>query len=69
SAEAYDQLRAGFEQFGAQGAALFEHVMESLKLSLSTSITDLFFIGLIIVGAAWVINFFIKEIPLRKTHI
>jgi len=69
SPEAAEQLWSFFEPFGEQGAALFEHVFEALKLSLSSAITQVFFIGLIVVAIAWVVNLFIKEIPLRKTHV
>ncbi len=69
SPEAAEQLWGFFEPFGEQGAALFEHVFEALKLALSSAITQVFFIGLIVVAIAWVVNLFIKEIPLRKTHV
>ena len=69
SPEAAEQLWSFFEPFGEQGAALFEHVFEALKLALSSAITQVFFISLIVVAIAWVVNLFIKEIPLRKTHV
>ncbi len=66
--EAAAQLRSVFEPLGQQGVFLFEQVIESLKLALSSAITQVFFIGLMVVIVAWVVNLFIKEIPLRKTH-
>jgi len=69
SPEASEQLWSFFEPFGEQGAALFEHVFEVLKLALSSAITQVFFIGFIVVAISWVVNLFIKEIPLRKTHV
>jgi hypothetical protein len=68
NSDAQSQLRSVFEQFGAQGAALFEQVFHTLKLALSSSITQVFFIGVIILAIAWVANLFLKEIPLRKQH-
>ena len=68
SPEAQSQLRAMFEQLGTQGIALFEEVLESLKLALSTALGEIFFIGMIAILIAWVANLFIKEIPLRKHH-
>jgi EmrB/QacA subfamily drug resistance transporter len=68
SAEAQSELRALFEQMGAQGEALFEQVFEALKLALSSAVTQVFFIGLLVVLIGWLANFFIKEIPLRKHH-
>jgi EmrB/QacA subfamily drug resistance transporter len=62
------QLRSIFENLGTQGAALFQQVFETLKLALNSAITQVFFIGLIIIAIAWVANLFLKEIPLRKQH-
>lgn len=67
--EAQTELMSFFEPLGEQGVALFEHVLEVLKLALNSAITQVFFIGLIVVVIAWVVNLFIKEIPLRKTHL
>ena len=68
SPQAQSQLTAMFEQLGTQGIALFEEVLESLKLALSTALGEIFFIGMIVILIAWVANLFIKEIPLRKHH-
>ena len=67
--EAQAQLMGFFEPFGEEGVALFEHVLEVLKLALNSAVTQVFFIGLIVVVIAWVVNLFLKEIPLRKTHV
>ena len=67
--EAAEQLRGIFEPLGEQGAALFQHVIEALKISLSSAITQIFFISLVIIIVAWIVNLFLKEIPLRKTHV
>lgn len=69
SVEAQDQLRALFDHLGPQGAALFEQLLETLKVALNSAITQIFFIGLFVVIVAWVVNLFIKEIPLRKEHV
>jgi len=68
STEAREQLKAIFEQLGSNGTALFEHIFKTLKLALSSAITEVFLIGLFIVLVAWVINLFIREIPLNKHH-
>ena len=65
---AAEQLRSSFEQLGQQGMALYQQVIETLKEALSSSITQVFLIGLAFVVLAWVVNMFLKEIPLRKTH-
>jgi EmrB/QacA subfamily drug resistance transporter len=67
-ASAAEQLRSVFEPLGQQGLALYEQVIEALKAALSSSITEVFLIGLVFVVLAWVANMFLKEIPLRKTH-
>ena len=67
--EAQAELWKPFEQLGQQGTVLFDQVLESLKLALSSAITQVFLIGLVVVVIAWVVNLFIKEIPLRKSHV
>lgn len=68
STGASDQLKDIFDQFGPQGAVLFQQVIQTLRMSLNSAITEVFFIALIVLVIAWVANFFIKEIPLRKQH-
>ena len=68
SAEAQAKLKAIFDLFGPQGTELFEQVFKTLKLALSSAITEVFFLGFVIVLVAWVANLFIKEIQLRKQH-
>jgi EmrB/QacA subfamily drug resistance transporter len=62
------QLKSVFENLGPQGAALFGQVFETLKVALNSAITQVFLIGFIVIVIAWVANFFLKEIPLRKQH-
>ena len=69
SAEAQAQLMQPFEQLGEQGTELFEQVMLTLKMALNSAITDIFLIALGVVIAAWVVNLFLKEIPLRKQNV
>jgi hypothetical protein len=44
-------------------------MMEVLKAALGSSLCTVFFITFIIVIAIFVLNFFIKEVPLRKQHV
>jgi hypothetical protein len=53
---------------GAADETVLEQVLESLRNALSSAITDVFFIGFLVITAALVITFFISEIPLRKQH-
>ncbi len=64
--EVQAQLRSLFESFGAQGTVLFEQILATLREALNTALVEVFLIGLFVVIAAWVINLFVKEIPLRK---
>lgn len=64
--EVQTQLRSLFGNFGAQGTVLFEQILTTLREALNTALAEVFFISLLVVIAAWVINLFVKEIPLRK---
>jgi EmrB/QacA subfamily drug resistance transporter len=68
STNATDQLKSFFEQLGPQGATLFDQVMHTLRSALNSGITEVFFIALILVTVGWVVNLFLKEIPLRKQY-
>jgi EmrB/QacA subfamily drug resistance transporter len=68
STQAQSQMQGLFGQIGPQGLELLEQVMLALRQALSTAINEAFMISLYIVGAAFVVNFFLKEIPLRKHH-
>lgn len=68
STEAQAQLKAILENFGSQGTAFFEHIMQALQLALDSALSEVFLIGAFIVVISFVINLFIKEIPLRRQH-
>ncbi|MFC2003848.1 MDR family MFS transporter [Chloroflexota bacterium] len=69
SPEAQAQLKNLLEQLGPQSSAIFEQVVQVLRHSLSTAISEVFLISLGAVLLALVIYVFIKEIPLRKTNV
>ena len=66
SPEALEELTKSFQSLGDQGMALLDQLMTTLREALNSGITEVFFVGFCVVGAAFVVNFFIKEIPLRK---
>jgi EmrB/QacA subfamily drug resistance transporter len=68
STNAAEQLKSMFDQLGPQGAALFDQVMHTLKSALNSGVTEVFFIALILVAVGWVVNLFLREIPLRKHY-
>lgn len=55
------QLPPGQEGLAAQ-------LFDVLRFALAGAITEVFFIGVIVAAAAWVVSLFLRDIPLRKTH-
>ena len=69
SPEAQVQLKNMLAQLGPQGATLFDQILQNLRQALSSALSEVFLIGLIVIAIAFVISFFVKEIPLRKQHM
>jgi EmrB/QacA subfamily drug resistance transporter len=65
---ATDQIRKAFEQMGPQGLKLFHDLTLAIRVSLTSAITELFFVGGCAMILALVAVFFLREIPLRKGH-
>jgi len=68
SAEAQARLQTIFSQMGSAGSALYEQTFQALRQSLSSAISEAFLVSVAIMAIAFVANFFLKEIPLRKEH-
>src|SRR5680860_1367160 len=51
---------------GSEG--VLAQLLDVMRGALAGSISLVFMIGLGVVAAAWVVNWFLEEIPLRKTH-
>jgi hypothetical protein len=68
SPEGQSQFQAMIGQFGQQGADLFQGLLLALRESLSSAIAHVFMYAFAAVALAFLINFFIKEVPLRKHH-
>jgi hypothetical protein len=66
--EAQVQLQNTVDKLGNQGGTLLHQVMQALRESLALSIAHVFMYAMIIVGLAFIVNLFIKEIPLRSHH-
>lgn len=66
SPEALEQLTQTFQSLGEQGMILLDQLLTTLREALNSAIAEVFFVSFCVVGVALVINFFIKEIPLRK---
>lgn len=68
SPEAQAQLQAMLGKAGPQGAVLYAQVLQALRQALGSTLAHIFLIGLFIAIVAFVINLFVKEVPLRKHH-
>lgn len=68
SSEALTGMQKAFAGFGAQGEALFKQLLEAIRISLSNAIVAIFTLGTIFMVLALVATFFLREIPLRKSH-
>jgi EmrB/QacA subfamily drug resistance transporter len=69
SFQVQDQLKVLFSQFGQQGATFYEQTLQVLREALNYGLNEIFVIGLIVTILAFIINLFLKEIPLRKQHV
>jgi EmrB/QacA subfamily drug resistance transporter len=68
SPEALAQLQQSISSLGEQGTILLQQLVQALRESLSLSISHVFFYAFFAVVLAFIVNFFIKEIPLRTQH-
>ena len=66
SVEAQSYMKSLFAAFGTQGAALFEQVLSTLHQALNSALAEVFLLGFAVTILAFIINIFLKEIPLRK---
>jgi EmrB/QacA subfamily drug resistance transporter len=62
------RIQRGFAAFGSQGTVLFHQLVEAIRVSLATAITDVFVLGFIIMLLGFFATLFLREIPLRKSH-
>lgn len=63
------QLKAFLVPMGVQGARIYEQLMVVLRQSLQAALSRIFLVSLMMVALAFILNLFLKEIPLRKHHI
>ncbi len=66
---ALDQVQAAFAGFGETGQALFEETVTGVRVSLAAGVSESFFIAIWVLCLAVVAGAFLKEEPLRKTHL
>ncbi len=68
SPQAVAAIQHRFAAFGPQGAVLFQQLVHAMRVSLSTAITNVFFLGFIIMLLGLFSVLFLREIPLRKSN-
>jgi EmrB/QacA subfamily drug resistance transporter len=61
-------VQKSFASLGSQGTDMFNSLLMTMKDALSSAMSAGFFICFCVIVAAFVVNFFLKEIPLRKYH-
>jgi EmrB/QacA subfamily drug resistance transporter len=67
--EVQEQLGSMLERLGPQASLILDQVIQSLRHALEVALSNVFFIGFITLIVAFVINLFLREVPLRKQHI
>jgi EmrB/QacA subfamily drug resistance transporter len=68
SPEAQVELQSILEHLGSEGTEMFRQLLQALRQSLEVALSEVFLFGLFAVIVAFVLNFFISEIPLLKQH-
>lgn len=61
-------IQQAFARLGPQGLTLFHQLLHAIRLSLTSAITGLFFVGGCAMVLALVAVLFLPELPLRKTY-
>ena len=59
------QLLARFSAFGPQGKALYDQLLEAVKIGLTSGIHNVYLLSTVLMCIGFVAIFFLKEIPLR----
>ena len=66
---ALEQVESAFAGFGEAGEALFEETITGVRESLAAGVSESFFIAIWVLCLAVVAGVFLKDEPLRKTHL
>ncbi len=69
SPQASEKIHALFAKYGAAGERLFAAFMDAVRQSLDSALGDLFLLGAGVALAGLVVVLFLREDPLRKTHL
>ncbi len=66
SADTQKQILAGFSSFGTQGAALYNQLLEAVKVGLTSGIHNVFVLSTVLMVVGFVAIFFLQEIPAAR---
>jgi len=69
SPQATAAIQQGFASLGPQGQQLSQLLLSTIRASLATAITDVFRAGTGLMLLALLIALWLKEIPLRRSHV
>jgi len=61
-------IQQAFARLGPQGLTLFRQLMQAIRVSLTSAITDLFFVGGCAMVLALIAVLFLPELPLRTRN-
>ncbi len=67
--QALEQVESAFAEFGVAGQVLFVETMAGVRESLAAGVSQSFFIAIWVLCLAVVAGAFLKDEPLRKTHL
>ncbi len=68
SVQAQQELKSALAQLGPQADQVYNQIIEALRQSLMSALTEIFIVGLAVTVVAFIIHLFIREIPLRRQH-
>jgi EmrB/QacA subfamily drug resistance transporter len=68
SVQNQEALKKVVAQFGGDASQIYGQIIDTLRQSLMSALTEIFLISLAVTVAAFLVNLFIKEIPLRRQH-
>lgn len=68
SAETMRRIEESFGSFGSQGPALFEQLMYVVRSSLAGAIAEVLWLSTIVIGLAFFVSLFLRDVPLRSSH-
>ena len=66
--ERQHQLKTMLERLDVHGQGLYDQLVQGLQHTLSGALSATFLVALVVLVAAFVLNLFLREVPLRRFH-